>query len=162
MWICGCLGTSGTSIMHTSYGLPQHKELDLFLHCGVAVQLHSFLTSTLVGGESSISRSGRLNPGKGACYKLNEKLGRLQSRSVIEALFLNIPGYRLVTVVRMFVFVHVCVCVCACVCACVCVCVCACVCACVCTCVCVCVCVSFTKTQSSKAVITGSFYSVFQ
>jgi len=46
-------------------GLPQHKYLDIFPNCGLAVQLHLFLTSTLVRGESSILRPGLLNPGKG-------------------------------------------------------------------------------------------------
>ena len=104
--ICGSLETGGSTIVYTSYGLPQHKELDIFPHCGLAVQLHLFLASTLVGGESSTLRPGRLNPGKGDSYTLNEHLGRLQGPPVIEAGFLNIRSHSLVTVVTVFVFVY--------------------------------------------------------
>jgi hypothetical protein len=107
MEIWGCLGTRGTAILYTTYGLPEHKEIDVCLHCGVAVQLHSFLTSTLVGAESWTSRPSPLNPEKGSQCTLNGRLGRLRSRSDIEARFLNIPGHSLVTVVRVFVFVFV-------------------------------------------------------
>jgi hypothetical protein len=33
---------------------------------GVDIQMHIFLTSALVGGEWSVSRSGRINSGEGA------------------------------------------------------------------------------------------------
>jgi hypothetical protein len=75
MEICGSLGTGGTAIVYTTYSLPQHKELDFFPHCGVAVQLHSFLASTLIGCESSTSSHGRLNPGKGGPLHIERTIG---------------------------------------------------------------------------------------
>jgi hypothetical protein len=48
---------------------------------GTEVQLHSFLTSALDGGEWSTSRSGRFTPGKETRYLLNRRLGGSQRRS---------------------------------------------------------------------------------
>ena len=64
-----------TTVVYTTYSLPQHKKLDVFPHCGLAVQLPSFLTSALVGGESSTSRSGRFNPGKGGPLYIARTVG---------------------------------------------------------------------------------------
>jgi len=43
------------------------------LYVGVEVQLHSFLTSAIDGGEWSASRSGRFAPNEGALYPLNRR-----------------------------------------------------------------------------------------
>jgi len=40
--------------------VPKHHAMKTY--CGVKVQLHTFLTSALVGTERSISRPGRFTP----------------------------------------------------------------------------------------------------
>jgi hypothetical protein len=48
---------------------------------GVEVQLHSFFTSALYGGEWLNSRPGRFNPGKEPRYPLNRRTGGPKSGS---------------------------------------------------------------------------------
>jgi len=48
---------------------------------GVEVYLHAFLTLALDGGEWSTSRNDRVTPGVRAPYRLDRRLGELQSRS---------------------------------------------------------------------------------
>jgi hypothetical protein len=50
-------------------------------HGGIEVQLHSFLTSALDGGEWSTSRLGRFTPGKECQYPSSRRLGGSQGRS---------------------------------------------------------------------------------
>jgi hypothetical protein len=49
-------------------------------YMGVYVQIHVFLTSALVGGEWSASRSGRFAPGKSPLYPLDRRLGGSTNR----------------------------------------------------------------------------------
>jgi hypothetical protein len=50
-------------------------------YMGVAVYIHIFLTSALVGGEWSASRPCRFTPGKELRYTFYRRLGGPQSRS---------------------------------------------------------------------------------
>jgi hypothetical protein len=50
------------------------------VYVGVDVQIHIFLTYTLVGGEWSATRPGRFNPGKMFQYPSERRLGEPHSR----------------------------------------------------------------------------------
>jgi hypothetical protein len=81
--VCDVSGITRKCISYERYkskgkGVPVHIMKGVG---GVEVQLHSFLTSALDGGEWSASRPYRFTPEKEYRYPLNRRLGGPQSRS---------------------------------------------------------------------------------
>jgi hypothetical protein len=50
-------------------------------YCGMDIQLHTFLTSALDGGEWSVSRPDRFTKGNNRRYPLDRRLGGPQSQA---------------------------------------------------------------------------------